>query len=100
MKSPLDLNNFENEFRGLDAEELGLYFINKLSKVNEGESIKLPDRHITIKYLHIPRSCKIIGGPETVLEITGAILIGTFEVNGENWDDLVSIDDDAVIVHF
>ena len=58
--------------------------------INPGETVKLPGKHLKFKYLHIPHSWKIIGRPETILEITGAIFIGSFKVNTQIWNTLNS----------
>jgi len=99
VDSILDLNNFKNEYKMFDSEELGLFIDQKLSKIAEGQTIKLPDTLISVEFLHIPRSCKIIGCPETVLEVSGSILVGSFIATE---DEFSSIDheDKSVNVHF
>lgn len=71
-----------------------------MSKLSEGDSIKLPSKHIVMKYFHIPYSIKILGWPETVLEITGAILIGSFKASINDWSTINSELDDNILVHF
>ena len=85
-------------FRELDDiedenEELNIF-------VKEGETIKLPGKHIQTKYLHVPHSCKIIGSPETVLEITGGIFIGSFSESSPEWSTDNSKLEDFTAVNF
>ncbi|CAI2379292.1 unnamed protein product [Moneuplotes crassus] len=67
---------------------------------NPGETIKLPGKHLKFEYLHIPHSCKIVGRPGTVLEITGAIFIGSFKNPMSWWETINSEIEDQTAVHF
>lgn len=47
----------------------------------------------------LPKNCKIVGGPETLLEITGTIFIGTFDAHSNHWDGIEN-EESEVNVHF
>lgn len=68
--------------------------------ITPGETVKLPPKHLKFRYLHIPHSCKIVGSPETVLEITGGIFIGTFKNPTSGWDTVTSLAGEPTAVHF
>lgn len=53
-----------------------------------------------MKYFHVPNSIKILGWPETVLEITGAILIGSFKAISNEWSTINSDCDENIQVQF
>lgn len=84
----LDLNDLQDEYDQLDSEELGLYVSAKLSKINEGQTVKLPAKRILVDYLLIQRSCKIIGSPETTLDVTGSILVGSFITSDDEYESI------------
>ncbi|CAI2383087.1 unnamed protein product [Moneuplotes crassus] len=68
--------------------------------LTSGGTIKLPGKHLKFKYLHIPHSCKIVGSPETVLEISGAIFIGSFKNNSTGWETITTENEEQIAVHF
>lgn len=99
LEGTLDLKNC-SEIDQLDSEELGLYIQEKINRISEGGAIRLPPKHIIIRYLYVPKSCKIYGYSETVLEITGAVFVGSFQLEKDEFLGVFDDNDEKIKVSF
>ena len=55
--------------------------ISKISKLQEGETLILPDTYFSVNYLHIKQNWTIKGKESTTMSVLGKILIGNFDEN-------------------